>query len=88
MLLRGAHVLPNRDIHHICILCIAGQLLRHYSPDLEVFRVVGVTAAGSDGRIGNNGEGDGLKEMARWVALRSGCLVKEVVAGWYAFGNR
>lgn len=67
------------DIHALCILCIAGQLLRHYSPDLEVLRVVGVTATGSVGRVDNNGERASLKEMARWVVLRSPRRVKEVL---------
>lgn len=67
------------DIHALCILCIAGQLLRHYSPDLEVLRVVGVTATGSDGRVDNSGERASLKEIARWVVLRSRCRFKEVL---------
>lgn len=67
------------DIHALCILCIAGQLLRHYSPDLEVFRVVSATASGSDGRVYNSGQQASLKEMARWVMLRSRRRVKEVL---------
>lgn len=44
---------------------IAGQLLRHYSPDLEVFRVMGATADGAGGHTGNGGEPTNLAEMAK-----------------------
>lgn len=44
-----------------------GQLLRHYSPDLEVFRVLGATSCNTSGRIVGVGENVDLVDMARYV---------------------
>lgn len=44
-----------------------GQLLRHYSPDLEVFRVLGATSGSTRGRMVEGGELLNLVEMARYV---------------------
>ncbi|CAM9232071.1 unnamed protein product, partial [Pylaiella littoralis] len=41
------------------------QLLRHYSPDLEVFRVLGATSSSTSGRIDGVGELADLVDMAR-----------------------
>eukprot|EP00903_Cladosiphon_okamuranus_P008573 g8224.t1 len=42
-----------------------GQLLRHYSPDLEVFRVLGATSGSTSGRMVGGGELMDLVDMAR-----------------------
>lgn len=47
-----------------------GQLLRHYSPDLEVFRVLGATPGCTSGRMVGGGELADLSSMARWVIHR------------------
>ena len=53
----------------------AGQLLRHYSPDLEVIRVVGATPASTKGRVRHTGGHADLVNMARWVVNRcAACL--------------
>ncbi|CAM9307161.1 unnamed protein product [Ectocarpus sp. 12 AP-2014] len=44
---------------------ITGQLLRHYSPDLEVFRVLGATPGSTSGRMVGGGEHADLASMAR-----------------------
>ncbi|CAM9334401.1 unnamed protein product [Ectocarpus sp. 4 AP-2014] len=44
---------------------ITGQLLRHYSPDLEVFRVLGATPGSTSGRMVGGGELADLASMAR-----------------------
>ena len=48
-----------------------GQLLRHYSPDLEVFRVLGAKPGSTTGRVVGGGELADLVDMARWVADRN-----------------
>ena len=48
-----------------------GQLLRHYSPDLEVFRVLGATSGSSSGRIIGGGKLVDLVDMARYVTQRT-----------------
>ncbi len=47
-----------------------GQLLRHYSPDLEVFRVLGATSGSTIGCMVGGGELADLVDMARWVPQR------------------
>eukprot|EP00904_Undaria_pinnatifida_P012700 jgi/Undpi1/8560/HiC_scaffold_25.g11025.m1 len=49
----------------IALCVISGQLLRHYSPDLEVLRVVGATKDSTTGRLGCTGERANLLDMAR-----------------------
>lgn len=49
------------------MLVMAGQLLRHYSPDLEVFRVVGATPGSTSGRIVGGQELVDLVDIARCV---------------------
>lgn len=51
----------------LCVISDAttGQLLRHYSPDLEVFRVLGATSGSTSGRMVGGGELADLASMAR-----------------------
>lgn len=57
----------SRSFMYACCFVTAGQLLRHYSPDLEVFRVLGATSSSTSGRIDGVGELADLVDMARWV---------------------
>lgn len=63
-----------------------GQLLRHYSPDLEVFRVLGATPGSTSGRVVGGGEVADLASMARWVIHRMvlllDCCVVAVAGFW------
>lgn len=53
-----------------------GQLLRHYSPDLEVFRILGaVLGSTASGRIVGSEEVADLLDMARWVIDRGSPVV-------------